>query len=46
MNKRTHCSGEPVIKQKFETYEHWVTMPYATLIGVNSLVELPTILLA
>ena len=70
MNKSTHFSGQPVVKQllnllprsiinktalkhrsdryykKFKTYEHLVTMLYATLSGVSSLRELATILLA
>lgn len=70
MNKSTHFSGQPVVKQllnllprsiigkvslkhgsdryykKFKTYEHLVTMLYATLSGVSSLRELTTILLA
>lgn len=70
MNKSTHFSGAPVIKQllkllpvdiinrtakkynsdryykTFKTYDHLVTMLYATLSGVSSLRELSTILLA
>ncbi len=70
MNKSTHFSGQPIIKQllklipvssvgaavskyssdryykTFKTYDHLVTMLYATLGGVSSLRELSTILLA
>lgn len=70
MNKSTHFSGTPIIKQilkfipqeditrtaktynsdryykKFKTYDHLVTMLYATLSGVSSLRELSTVLLA
>lgn len=70
MNKSTHFSGQPLVKQllnllprsiidktaikhnsdryykKFKTYEHLVTMLYATLSGVSSLRELATVLLA
>ncbi len=70
MNKSTHFSGQPIIKQllklipshsisgvvskyksdryykTFKTYDHLVTMLYATLSGVSSLRELSTILLA
>ena len=69
MNKSTHFSGTPIIKQilkfiapsdisrtaekynsdryykKFKTYNHLVTMLYATMSGVSSLRELSTILL-
>ena len=70
MNKSTHFSGTPIIKQilkfispsdiartaktynsdkyykKFKTYDHLVTMLYATMSGVSSLRELSTVLLA
>lgn len=70
MNKSTHFSGHPIIKQllnlvpkrlvsrtaenhdsnryykRFKTYEHMVCMLYATLIGVSSLRELSTVMLA
>lgn len=70
MNKSTHFSGSPIIRQvlefilpsdisrtaekyksdryykKFKTYDHLVTMIYATLSGVSSLRELSTVLLA
>lgn len=70
MNKSTHFSGAPIIKQilkfilpsditrtaekyksdryykKFKTYDHLVTMIYATLSGVSSLRELSTVMLA
>lgn len=70
MNKSTHFSGIPIIKQilkfislsditrtaktynsdryykKFKTYDHLVTMLYATISGVSSLRELSTVLLA
>jgi hypothetical protein len=70
MNKSTHFSGAPIIKQilkylpqeditrtaktynsdkyykKFKTYDHLVTMLYATMSGVSSLRELSTVLLA
>lgn len=70
MNKSTHFSGQPIIKQllklipsdtiaqiaskynsdryykTFKTYDHLVTMLYATLGGVSSLRELSTVLLA
>ena len=70
MNKSTHFSGTPIIKQilqfilptdisrtaekynsdryykKFKTYDHLVTMIYATLSGVSSLRELSTVMLA
>lgn len=70
MNKSTHFSGTPIIKQilkyipqeditrtaktynsdryykKFKTYNHLVTMLYATMSGVSSLRELSTVLLA
>ena len=69
MNKSTHFSGTPIIKQilkylpqeditrtakthnsdryykKFKTYDHLVTMLYATMSGVSSLRELSTVLL-
>ena len=70
MNKSTHFSGTPIIKQilkfipqdditrtaeaynsdryykKFKTYEHLVTMLFATMSGVSSLRELSTVFLA
>jgi len=70
MNKSTHFSGTPIIKQilkyipqeditrtaktynsdryykKFKTYDHLVTMLYATMSGVSSLRELSSVLLA
>ncbi len=70
MNKSTHFSGVPIIKQvlkfilpsdisrtaekyksdryykKFKTYDHLITMIYATLSGISSLRELSTVLLA
>ena len=70
MNKSTHFSGTPIIKQilkyipqevinltaktynddryckKFKTYDHLVTMLYATMSRVSSLRELSTVLLA
>jgi len=70
MNKSTHFSGIPIIKQilkfipqvdinrtaeqynsdryykKFKTYEHLVTMLFATMSGVSSLRELTTVFLA
>ncbi len=70
MNKSTHFSGTPIIKQilkfipqvdinrtaeqynsdryykKFKTYEHLVTMLFATMSGVSSLRELTTVFLA
>jgi len=70
MNKSTHFSGTPLIKQilkyipqqditrtakaynsdryykKFKTYDHLVTMLYATMSGVSSLRELSSVLLA
>jgi hypothetical protein len=70
MNKSTHFSGQPIIKQllklipstivgravskndsdryykTFKTYDHLVSMLYATLSGVSSLRELSTVLLA
>lgn len=70
MNKSTHFSGIPIIKQilqfilpsdisrtaekyasdryykKFKTYDHLITMIYATLSGVSSLRELSTVMLA
>jgi hypothetical protein len=70
MNKSTHFSGTPIIKQvlnfipqsdisrtaekynsdryykKFKTYNHLVTMLFATMSGVSSLRELSTVFLA
>ena len=70
MNKSTHFSGTPIIKQilkfipqvdisrtakkynsdryykKFKTYDHLVTMLFATMSGVSSLRELSTVFLA
>lgn len=70
MNKSSHFSGQPIIKQllglipsevvsqavnqyksdryykTFKTYDHLVSMLYATLSGVSSLRELSTVLLA
>ena len=70
MNKSSHFSGQPIIKQllklipssvvfqavrhhgsdryykTFRTYDHLVSMLYATLSGVSSLRELSTVLLA
>ncbi len=70
MNKSTHFSGIPIIKQilkfisqfdisrtveqydsdryykKFKTYDHLVTMLFATMSGVSSLRELSTVFLA
>lgn len=70
MNKSTHFSGQPIIKQllqfidrglinrtahawgtdryykRFKTYDHLVTMLFASLSGVSSLRELSSVMLA